>query len=95
MLSASLMSRPKPSSRMDSLSPRQKVGSPGGTSIPFMLAPILGRNTLTKSGYPRITKEWHRGTKFEDARVVFEGQPQDVCAVAFWDLTPGYEARIR
>jgi prolyl oligopeptidase len=51
----------------------------------------FGPDTLTKSGYPRITKAWKRGTKLVDAKVVFEGQPTDVSAGAFWDLTPGYE----
>jgi prolyl oligopeptidase len=51
----------------------------------------FGPDTLTKSGYPRITKEWKRGTKFADATVVFEGKPEDVSAGAFWDLSPGFE----
>jgi prolyl oligopeptidase len=50
----------------------------------------FGPDSLTKSGYPRITKEWKRGTKLADATVVFEGKPEDVSASAFWDLTPGY-----
>jgi len=49
-----------------------------------------GKGTLTTSGYPRITKEWKRGTKLEDAAVVFEGKPDDMSAGAFWDLSPGY-----
>jgi prolyl oligopeptidase len=51
----------------------------------------FGPNTQTKSGYPRITKEWKRGTPLAEAKVVFEGKPEDVAAVASWDLTPGYE----
>lgn len=51
----------------------------------------FGPDTLTKSGYPRITKEWKRGTKLADAKVVFEGKPEDVSAGAFWDLTKGFE----
>jgi prolyl oligopeptidase len=51
----------------------------------------FGPNTLTKSGYPRISKEWKRGAKLNDAKLVFEGQPEDVGAGAYWDLTPGYE----
>jgi prolyl oligopeptidase len=51
----------------------------------------FGPGSLTKSGYPRITKEWKRGTPLSEARVVFEGQETDVAAGAVWDLTPGYE----
>jgi prolyl oligopeptidase len=51
----------------------------------------FGRNSLTRSGYPRVTKEWKRGTKLADAPVVFEGQPEDVSAGAFWDRTRGFE----
>jgi prolyl oligopeptidase len=51
----------------------------------------FGPDTLTKSGYPRIAKEWKRGSKLADAKLVFEGNPEDVGAGAFWDLTPGYE----
>ncbi len=51
----------------------------------------FGPDTLTKSGYPRIAKEWKRGSKLADAKLVFEGKPEDVGAGAFWDLTPGYE----
>jgi prolyl oligopeptidase len=51
----------------------------------------FGPGSLTKSGYPRITKEWKRGTPLSEATVVFEGQENDVSAGASWDLTPGYE----
>ena len=51
----------------------------------------FGPDTLTKSGYPRITKQWKRGTRLADAKVVFEGTPEDVGAAAYWDLTPDFE----
>jgi prolyl oligopeptidase len=51
----------------------------------------FGPDTLTKSGYPRISKEWKRGTKLADATMVFEGKPDDVSASVHWDLTPGFE----
>jgi len=57
----------------------------------LFVATDFGPGTLTKSGYPRITKEWKRGAPLTDAKVVFEGQPEDVSADAFWDLTLGYE----
>jgi prolyl oligopeptidase len=51
----------------------------------------FGPNSLTASGYPRITKEWKRRAKLADAPIVFEGKPDDMSAAAYWDLTPGYE----
>lgn len=38
----------------------------------------LGEGTLTDSGYPRTIREWKRGTKLEDAPLVFEGEKKDV-----------------
>jgi prolyl oligopeptidase len=40
----------------------------------------FGPGSLTKSGYPRIAKEWKRGTPLEQAHTVFEGKPEDVSA---------------
>jgi prolyl oligopeptidase len=44
------------------------------------VATDYGLGSLTKSGYPRIAKEWKRGTPLSEARVVFEGQVDDVSA---------------
>ena len=38
----------------------------------------FGPDTLTSSGYPRIVKEWKRGTPLAQAELVFEGQREDV-----------------
>jgi prolyl oligopeptidase len=51
----------------------------------------FGPDSLTKSGYPRIAKEWKRGSKLEAAPVVFEGKPEDVSAGVHCDLTTGFE----
>ena len=37
-----------------------------------------GERSMTSSGYPRTCREWTRGTKIEDAPVVFEGMETDV-----------------
>src|SRR5260221_6068935 len=37
---------------------------------------------MTASGYPRIVKEWKRGTPLSEARTVFEGEAGDVGAGA-------------
>jgi prolyl oligopeptidase len=38
----------------------------------------FGPDTLTTSGYPRIIKEWKRGTPLAAARTIFEGETKDV-----------------
>ena len=47
------------------------------------VATDYGAGSLTKSGYPRIAKEWKRGTPLAEARVVFEGEVDDVSASVF------------
>ena len=42
----------------------------------------FGPGSLTKSGYPRVVKEWQRGTPLEQARTVYEGKEQDVAVGA-------------
>ena len=54
----------------------------------------FGKDSLTKSGYPRITKEWKRGTPLGEAKLVFEGKVDDVAADVNWDPTPGFEREI-
>ena len=50
-----------------------------------------GKGSMTPSGYPRIVKQWKRGTPIESAAVVYEGQPEDMYIAAAHDNTPGYE----
>jgi prolyl oligopeptidase len=38
----------------------------------------FGPGSMTTSGYPRIVKEWKRGTPLADARTIFEGKEADV-----------------
>lgn len=54
----------------------------------------FGKDSLTKSGYPRIAKEWKRGTPLANAKLVFEGRVDDVAAGVGWDPTPGFEREI-
>ena len=51
----------------------------------------FGAGSMTPSGYPRIVKEWKRGTPLSAATVVYEGTDQDMYIAAFHDDTPGYE----
>jgi prolyl oligopeptidase len=54
----------------------------------------FGPGSLTRSGYPRIVKEWKRGTPLAEAALVFEAQHDDMSVSAFRDLTPGFERDI-
>ena len=49
---------------------------------------------MTDSGYPRVIKEWKRGTPLTEAAVVFEGRTEDMGVNAHRDLTPGFERDI-
>ena len=39
---------------------------------------VGGKDSLTDSGYPRQIREWVRGTRLDEAPVVFEGEKTDV-----------------
>ncbi|MFK7735937.1 MAG: prolyl oligopeptidase family protein [Pirellulaceae bacterium] len=51
----------------------------------------FGEDSMTSSGYPRVAKLWRRGTPFEKAEVVYEGEPEDMYISAFHDDSPGFE----
>jgi prolyl oligopeptidase len=51
----------------------------------------FGQDSLTTSGYPRVMKEWRRGTPLAEATTVYEGKPEDVSVFASHDPTVGYE----
>jgi prolyl oligopeptidase len=51
----------------------------------------FGKDSMTPSGYPRIVKEWTRGTPLSAARVVYEGTNDDMYIAAYHDDTPGFE----
>ena len=51
----------------------------------------FGPGSLTSSGYPRVVKQWRRGTPLSDATVIYEGQPKDVSVHAYHDPTEGFE----
>ncbi len=51
----------------------------------------FGPDSLTTSGYPRLVKQWERGTPLTDAQLVYEGKPEDVSAIAGHDPTVGFE----
>ena len=51
----------------------------------------FGAGSMTSSGYPRIVKEWTRGTPLAEARTVYEGGAEDMYIYAYRDHTPGFE----
>lgn len=51
----------------------------------------FGAGSMTSSGYPRIVKEWKRGTPLTSAKLVYEGKPGDVSVYGFHDNSPGFE----
>lgn len=57
----------------------------------LFVATDFGPGSLTRSGYPRIVKEWKRGAPLAEAVTVYEGQPDDVGVSAVRDLTAGFE----
>lgn len=51
----------------------------------------FGPDTMTTSGYPRLTKRWRRGTDLTQAELIYEGLDTDMFIGAFYDSTPGFE----
>ena len=51
----------------------------------------FGAGSMTESGYPRIVKQWKRGTPMSAAKLVYEGKPDDMYVAAVHDDTPGFE----
>jgi prolyl oligopeptidase len=50
-----------------------------------------GPGSMTTSGYPRLIRQWRRGTPVTEAPVVFEAAHTDVSAFAWHDATEGFE----
>ncbi len=51
----------------------------------------FGDGSLTSSGYPRIVKQLARGQSMDQAKLVYEGRPDDMYIAAMRDDTPGFE----
>ncbi len=49
-----------------------------------------GPGSMTSAGYPRIVREWRRGTALTDATPVYQALPDDLSASAYQVFTPGY-----
>jgi prolyl oligopeptidase len=57
----------------------------------------FGPGSMTTSGYPRIIKEWRRGTPLTEAHTIYEGRAEDTSVGAWKEQDPrhGYEFVIR
>ena len=51
----------------------------------------MGEGSMTKSGYPRTARLWKRGQPMSQARLVYEGQTDDMSISAHHDDSPGFE----
>ncbi len=51
----------------------------------------FGPGSMTKSSYPRIVKEWTRGTPLASAKLVYAGKSDDLAIAAYHDRTQGFE----
>jgi prolyl oligopeptidase len=51
----------------------------------------FGPGSMTGSGYPRMVKQWRRGTPLDEASLVYEGEAGDMYIAASRDHTPGFE----
>ena len=60
----------------------------------LFVATDFGPGSLTTSGYPRVVKEWKRGTPLSQAKAVFEGEAGDVSVSAYRTTEKGYEREI-
>lgn len=54
----------------------------------------FGEGSLTTSGYPRVLKQWQRGTPLTAATTLFEGKPGDVSVFAAHDTVLGFERSV-
>jgi prolyl oligopeptidase len=50
----------------------------------------FGPGSMTKSSYPRIVKEWTRGTPLKSAKTIYSGTADDLAVGAYHDTTPGF-----
>ena len=64
-------------------SPHSKQGITWIDKDTLLVTRDWGAGTLTRSGYPFVTKRWKRGTPLDQATELFRGQESDIQAGAF------------
>ena len=62
--------------------PEAKTGVSWRDADTLYVSTDFGPGSMTTSGYPRIVKEWRRGTALAEAKTVFEGKESDVSSSA-------------
>jgi prolyl oligopeptidase len=55
------------------------------------VATDFGSGSLTTSGYPRMVKEWQRGTALDKAKLVYEGKVTDTYVAPLTDRAQGMQ----
>ncbi len=60
----------------------------------LFVATDFGPGSMSSSGYPRVVKEWKRGTPLASAAPVYEAPAGDMMVSAYTDHTPGYEQQF-
>ncbi|WP_229459119.1 prolyl oligopeptidase family serine peptidase [Massilia cavernae] len=71
--------------------PESKGGATWIDRDTLFVSTDFGPGSMTSSGYPRIVKEWKRGSKLAEAATVYEARASDLSADAWKDFTPGHE----
>ncbi|MDP3673292.1 MAG: prolyl oligopeptidase family serine peptidase [Telluria sp.] len=74
--------------------PEAKGGASWIDRDSVFVASDFGPGSMTSSGYPRIVKEWKRGTPLAQARVLYEAGSGDLSASGYKDFTPGFERQF-
>jgi prolyl oligopeptidase len=74
--------------------PEAKGGAAWIDRDTVFVATDFGSGSMTSSGYPRVVKEWRRGTPLAAARLVYEALPDDLSASGWFDYTPGHERQF-
>jgi len=74
--------------------PEAKGGASWIDHDSVFVASDFGPGSMTSSGYPRIVKEWKRGTPLVQARVLYEAGSGDLSASGYKDFTPGFERQF-
>lgn len=71
--------------------PEAKGGASWIDQDTVLLTTDFGPGTMTSSGYPRIAKQWRRGTALGEAATLYEAEPGDLAVSAWKVFTPGFE----
>jgi prolyl oligopeptidase len=60
----------------------------------LLVSSDFGPGSLTSSGYPRMVKEWRRGTPLAKAPVLYVAGADDLGVESYKDFTPGHQHQL-